>query len=75
MNAILFGLQAKQDLNACIMYVTGLPCQECAKTILHVGIKKVYYGAIGSHSVQPDAENIVKELFALGGVELSYVGF
>jgi dCMP deaminase len=31
------------DLTGCTMYVTQVPCNECAKLIIQSGIKKVYY--------------------------------
>jgi len=40
-NAIL---SAKQDLNGCKMYITGLPCNECLKFIAKSNIKTVIVG-------------------------------
>lgn len=41
MNAVLF---AKRDLNNCYAFITGLPCENCCKTLLQAGICKIYYG-------------------------------
>jgi dCMP deaminase len=40
-NAIL---SAAQDLSECIIYITGLPCNECLKMIAKSGIKKIVVG-------------------------------
>lgn len=40
-NAIINRFSA--DLNNCTMYVTRIPCNECAKLIIQTGIKKVVY--------------------------------
>jgi dCMP deaminase len=40
-NAII---SAKQDISKCKMYVTGLPCNECLKSIAASGIKKIIVG-------------------------------
>lgn len=42
-NAILNALKDGQDLNNSTIYVTKSPCMICAKLIINVGIKKVYY--------------------------------
>ncbi len=40
LNAIL---NSTKDLNGAIMYVTLFPCNECAKSIIQSGIKKLFY--------------------------------
>ena len=40
LNAIL---NSKWPVNGCTIYVSLFPCNECAKEIIQVGIKEVYY--------------------------------
>ena len=42
-NAILNALLDKKDLKGSTLYVTKSPCMICAKIIINVGIKKVFY--------------------------------
>jgi len=37
-----------------IVYVTGKPCSGCISSIIQGGIKKVIFGEIGSHCVDPE---------------------
>ncbi len=42
-NAILYAAKNKVDLENSTLYVTLSPCLSCARIILSVGIKKVYF--------------------------------
>ena len=57
-NAILNALKNKKSLDGSTIYVTKSPCMICAKLIISVGIKKIYYG-----NKYPDEEafHILKE--------------
>ena len=41
--AIIDGLRSRRDLTSCSIYCTDSPCMSCLKSIVHVGITKVYY--------------------------------
>ena len=67
-NAILNSHGA--DLNGSTLYVTFFPCNECAKSIIQSGIKKVVYLRMYSYA---DIVNITKKMFDAAGVE--YIPF
>ena len=59
------------SVEGCTLYVPLLPCNECAKSIIQRGIKKVV-------SYQPDREDtfnwdITKQMFREAGVELCLI--
>jgi dCMP deaminase len=58
MNAIL---NARCDLRGCSMYITGLPCKNCLKHIVGVGIKKLIVGNRSFFSI--DDEKLVRDKF------------
>jgi dCMP deaminase len=58
MNAIL---NARCDLRGCLMYITGLPCKNCLKHIVGVGIKKLIVGNRSFSSMEE--EKIVRDKF------------
>jgi dCMP deaminase len=43
MDAYANACKSKQSLEGCDLYVTLLPCNECAKNIVRAGVKKIYY--------------------------------
>lgn len=59
-----------QDLEGTTIYVTLFPCNECAKSIIQAGIKKVVYLRMYDNS---ELVEITKCMFDLAGVE--YVPF
>lgn len=44
-NAIYAAARVGTPLEGCTMYLTGLPCMDCARGIIQVGIKEVVYDA------------------------------
>lgn len=44
-NAIFAAAKIGTPLDGCTMYLTGLPCMDCARAIIQVGICKVKYDA------------------------------
>jgi len=58
----------KQDLSTARIYVTLFPCNNCAKSIIQTGIKKVYY----NHIKNEDSSLVraSKRLFEAAEVEL-----
>lgn len=60
LNAIVNAKCAK--VTGCTMYVTRIPCDQCAKLIVQSGIKKVYYITNAKYDVKDDAK-ISKEIF------------
>ena len=57
----------RKNLNNCELYVTLFPCNECAKSIIQVGIKKVYYASIkGEDTIEVRAS---KRMLAASNVE------
>ena len=67
-NAILNNHGA--DLNGTTLYVTFFPCNECAKSIIQSGIKKVVYLRMYSYD---EIVNVTKMMFDAAGVE--YMAF
>jgi dCMP deaminase len=66
-NAIL-NTRNGSALNGCTLYVTLFPCNECAKAIVQVGIKKVVYL---SDKYSGSIENLAsKRILSLAGVEI-----
>jgi dCMP deaminase len=58
----------RKDLKNCELYVTLFPCNECTKSIIQVGIKRVYYATIKSEdSVEVRAS---QRMLAAAGVEI-----
>ena len=64
LNAILNSNGA--DLKGTTMYITLFPCNECAKAIIQVGIKKVIY--LGMYNY-PELVKITNTMFEKAGVE------
>ena len=54
------------DLKGTTMYITLFPCNECAKAIIQVGIKKVIYLRMYDHQ---DLVEITKNMFENAGIE------
>lgn len=71
-NAIL-NIRIGSSLKGCTLYVTLFPCNECAKAIVQVGIKKIVYLSDKYH----DQVNTLasKKMLELAGIEIeSYKG-
>jgi dCMP deaminase len=64
-NSILSCLDIR-ELKGATLYCTLFPCNECAKTIIQVGIKEIYY--LDDKESGSDYNIIAKRLFDLAGV-------
>ena len=65
-NAIL-NTRNGSSLKGCTVYVTLFPCNECAKAIIQVGIKKVIY--LSDKYKDSTETQASKKLLSLAGVE------
>lgn len=63
MNAVLNYGGALSDLEGSSVYVNVFPCIDCAKNLIQVGIKEIYYKEDYVDS------NVAKYLFKLAGIE------
>jgi dCMP deaminase len=52
------------------IYITGMPCIECAKRIVTKKLRKVIYGYRSSNMVPKEVADTVKEIFKLSNVTL-----
>lgn len=70
-NAMSF---AKQNLEGCSLYVSGLPpCAHCASLIAQSGIKKVYAWDRPISDRWVDSVKLTKQIFKEAGVKLTLV--
>lgn len=70
-NAMSF---AKQNLDNCSLYVSGLPpCAHCASLIIQSGIKNVYAWNLDIPERWRDSINLTNQLFCEAGVKLSFI--
>jgi dCMP deaminase len=69
MNAIL---SARCDLRGCSMYITGVPCKNCLKHIVAVGIKKLFLGdrIFSSHE---EEKELRERFFSIWGISVHYL--
>lgn len=58
---------AGKDAGGCTLYVTVIPCFDCAKRIINSGIARVYYG----EWYQSRKSQLVEALFAQASVPLT----
>lgn len=61
---------SRADLNGGTIYVTGMPCIECAKRIVSRKIRRIVYGQRSSNMVPKEVADIVKEICKLASVSL-----
>jgi len=66
-NAILNFRGNMKELEGSTLYVTWFPCNECAKEIIQVGIKKVVYLRMYS---KKELVNISMKMFKQAGIEV-----
>lgn len=66
MNAIL---NSRCDLRGCSMYITGLPCKNCLKHIVGVGIKKLIIGDTSFASAD-DEKEIREKFFSIWDISI-----
>ncbi|MEY3090976.1 MAG: hypothetical protein RL113_1292 [Pseudomonadota bacterium] len=72
MNAIYNAIYNGASTEGATLYVTGLPvCNECAKAVIQVGIKKVVYDTEAS-SHWSDSTELGIEMMLEAGVEIEY---
>ena len=75
MNAIYNATLNGVSLDGASLYVWGLPvCSECAKGIIQVGIRKVYWSA--SEEIPPqwqESVNLTQQMFNEAGIEFNYL--
>ena len=64
LNAIL---NSSVNLKNCILFVTLFPCNECAKAIIHSGIKQVIY--LDNKYAGTDGVRASEQMFKLSGVK------
>ena len=70
-NAILF---AKQNLEGCSLYVSGLPpCAHCASLIIQSGIKNVYAWDREIPDRWKESVYLTKKIFEEAGVSLTFI--
>jgi dCMP deaminase len=70
-NAILF---AKQNLESCSLYVSGLPpCAHCASIIIQTGIKNVYSFDMPIPERWQKSFELTKQMFEEAGVTLTFI--
>ena len=74
-NAVYNALHNGTSVLGDTMYVTGLPvCHECAKAIIQVGIKKVYYDTpIDANPNWSETGKLALEMFAEAGIICEFV--
>ena len=65
MNAILNSTTA--DLRGAQLYVCLFPCNECAKLIIQVGIKRIIY--LSDKYAETDSFKASRRMFTMAGVE------
>ena len=54
-----------------ILYVTASPCYDCAKDLIRVGIKKVYYGL--TYQSRYGLSDNVSELLKTANIEMNHL--
>jgi dCMP deaminase len=67
MNGLIF---AKQSLEGCYAFITGIPCSNCCKHMLQAGICKIYYGNNTPKMCDEKDLLIVRNLCKIKNVEL-----
>lgn len=67
MNAIY---NSKDSLDKCKIYITGMPCKNCAKHICATGIEKVVFGSIQSSMICGKDIDITMSLFKSRNIEV-----
>lgn len=60
-------LNANVSLEGSTLYVTLFPCNECAKSIVQAGIKKIYY--LDDYYHDQDFTIVARRIFNMAGVE------
>ena len=70
-NAIMF---AKQKLDGCSIYVTGMPpCAHCAALIIQSGIKFVYVPETEIPERWRESTELTRQMFKEAGVKIQFV--
>lgn len=66
-NALATALRNGMSAEGCALYVTHMPCANCAKLIIQSGVKHVVYGD-GATSMPAEEFEAAKEMFQEAGV-------
>jgi deoxycytidylate deaminase len=53
---------ARRSVEGATAYITGHPCTYCFSQMVNKGIRKVIYGPIGSHCIEPGDIDLVKRV-------------
>jgi dCMP deaminase len=61
-------IHAQQNCDGFEMYSTLFPCNECAKLIIQIGIKKVYYLEVFDKGFWEESFKATKRMFGSAGV-------
>lgn len=69
-NAVLNYRGVLADFEGARAYVTHLPCVECTKTLVQLGVSEIIYRH--HYTMFPDADVITARLCAAAGTQLSY---
>lgn len=70
-NAIVNFRGSLREMNGASVFITHFPCNECAKQIIQVGIKDVFY--LNDHRVSDDSFHATKKMFDVVGVNLKQI--
>jgi len=66
----------RENLNGCKMYTPGLPCMDCARAIVQVGIKEVIihkaWDEVGWSEKWEENHKRTRELFKEAGIKTTY---
>lgn len=67
-NAVIHALQVLPNIAGCTVYVTGTPCEDCARALIREGVARVVYakeyGSSGAPALFAEA-GVTHELMAL----------
>lgn len=55
-------INSKRDLDGSTAYVTGFPCPRCFGNMINAKIKRIIYGAVGSHQLRDSDMELVRQL-------------
>jgi dCMP deaminase len=68
-NALLNSRQI-DDPEACTIYVTGEPCNECFKMIVQYGIGRIVHAGVGSNCINSDEQHDLVRQALTGGLDI-----
>lgn len=71
MNAILNYHGSHSDLVDAKLYVTGVPCHNCLKTVIQKGIKTIFYGGVTASMIDEKEKQAYKMLEKVSGAVIT----